>query len=152
MNDNERKPAKPIQYKQVYLGEVFPPQAGQGSTIQEIGDAILSESPCIVFEFRDIEAAIKEGIDKGMLQGISNEAMSKMVGDNPDLGTLRFYLNIPTARHLACHLIHALARTGDRIAMRLEEQIEPAIAEAAEAEGRPNPFLHGLQDEENDKE
>lgn len=152
MSEQETKPAQPIQYKTVYMGECIKPQDGAGSTVKEIEDARQSESPCIVFEFRDIEKAIQEGINKGLLKDVPTvalwQAMGEMVKANPDLGTFRFFLQIPEARFLACHLIHVLARSGDRIAQKLEEQIEPAIAETAEKEGKPNPMIFGVDDKE----
>ena len=44
------------------------------------------------------------------------------------------------ARRLCCHLIHALARTGDRIPERLEETIRPAISETAIQDGEEDPY------------
>lgn len=55
-------------------------------------------------------------------------------------GLKAYFLTIEDARIMTVHLLHALAKAGDRVALELSKQIKPAIQAAAAAEGKPDPY------------
>lgn len=130
-----RQDAKPIHYRDCYLAEVFPPRNGVKTQVERIGDSLLAETPCMVIEFRDTQAGLQEGIQRGLPEDSSCiESLMEMLDIHPELGLERGFMTLREARALCCNLVTFLADTNDRVARRMQEVMHDTIEELREAD------------------